>query len=283
MEQTLAARAQILFEKVNNPKAQLQRKYKTIPDIIASQILVENKIFRAKLPAEKFKILYGNDLLKSLLQVFAVAAQGKHSLSTPGMPRLLILCLDEQTYDFIENTDLTKGTYIRHSSLVQVKLPENFHFDTIIATIIHELTHFAVYEVFQNNSRPYRADDIATKTLYEHMINATQERLQMRHSRLKMQEDSCFLNLIQQVFENYSPENIHSEIIVRVPQIAALTGEEQAIECLKQFPELLHFYLNQFIPSLNAYLQNHKKALPRQKKEFKKSENALRKSATFLL
>ncbi len=279
MEQTLEARARILFEKVNNPSAPLQHKYRTIPDIIASQILVENESFRAKLPAKKLKVLYSNALLKSLLQVFAIAAKGLHSLSTPGMPRLLILCLDAQTYELIENNALTNGTYIRHSSLVHVKLPEDFRFDSVMATIIHELTHFAAYEIFKNHSRPYRADDLVTKALCERMVNATRERLQMYPWNLDFEtpENSLFFSLLQQVFENYNSENIHSELIVRVPQIAALAGEGQALDWLIQFPELLDFYLNQFIPSINLYIASHKNVLPRQKKGVKKSEKTLRK------
>ncbi len=260
MEQAIEIKARILFEKINNPSAQLQRKYNTIPNIIASQILVENPTFRAKLPAKKFKRLYKNTLLKSLLQVLAIAAKGKHSLSTPGMPRLLILCLDEHNYELIENTALTKGTYIRHSSLVQVKLNQNFHFDSIIATIIHELTHFATYEVFKNHSRPYYLEDEKTQKWCERVLTATQNRLQAHAPNLSLEtpENQILFQLLQQVFENYPPENRHSEIIVRIPQIAALAGEKSTLKWLQQFPELLDFYLNHFVACLESYLKDIK-------------------------
>ena len=237
-------RTQILYQKVNDPLAQLQKKYKTIPDMVASQILVENNAFRKNLPAKKFKVLYKNNLLKSLLQVCAIAAQGNHSLSTPGMPQLVILCLDEPTFNFIENTTQTKGSYIRHSSLINIKLPHDFHFDSVVSTIIHELTHFAVYEVFKNKSRPYHPNDNEGGEFCENMIKTTQKRIAewKWDGVIETAENRCFLDLIRQVFDNYTADYIHSEIIVRIPQIVALGGEGKAIEFLQNFPELLYFY-----------------------------------------
>ncbi|GJQ75354.1 hypothetical protein Trydic_g23533 [Trypoxylus dichotomus] len=119
---------------------------------------------------------------------------------------------------------------------------------TLLGTLAHELTHFAMQTVFNNHCNPYTASDMDTKRDFQEIID--------RYSGHE-EVDS----IIKRVYY-YKEYEWPSELIVRVPHIVAHYRDEQAMVLRNKAPDLFSFYdskiegpFTQFIAN-SAYFKN---------------------------
>lgn len=112
--------------------------------------------------------------------------------------------------------------------------------DELLGTLAHELTHFAMYLIYNNNHQPYRENSENEKTF-------------------KTVEDACYKlkaenETIRRAFENYSANEFHAELIVRVPQLIVLhsNNSEELAKHRKTFKVLFDFYEDYVAPDLKA-------------------------------
>lgn len=109
-----------------------------------------HKAFRDSKIIDKLSTLYDHHSLKPLMQIIAIAGKGNHSLSKINQPYLEILCLDEKTFNFIESEKI-HGVYLLPSSIVIIKLKNDYNPNKILSIMLHELAHFVMYEFFKNH------------------------------------------------------------------------------------------------------------------------------------
>jgi len=109
--------------------------------------------------------------------------------------------------------------------------------------LIHELCHYAVLAVYQNQSDPFAANDQEAKEEFERIAEVCKE---------NMEEEP----VIQSVFDDYPEEHQPSELIVRPPHLIALYSKEPEIlqKVIQTFSELFDFYLNVVVPTMERAL-----------------------------
>ncbi len=114
-----------------------------------------------------------------------------------------------------------------------------------IGTIIHEICHYTALEVFRC-FEPYRTTE-------------DQKRFQAIADELSKSVKEL-PDLLQIPFENYGSENIHNELIVRVPQIIAaehMNGHD-GIALLNARPDtkqLYDYYEQTFLPAIATHVE----------------------------
>jgi hypothetical protein len=145
------------------------------------------------------------------------------------------------------------GCYFPNSNEIQIggKVQAGFMVQTrtqnqVIATMIHELTHFIACEIYGNECDPYSPNDDSTKETFK-IITAD---LQQRQNSLD--------SIISSVFVGYEEKYYHSEFIVRVPQMIVeyLDGLERI---RRQAPALFNHYSNVFLPAVIKHIEKLEK------------------------
>ncbi|KAG5672151.1 hypothetical protein PVAND_002304 [Polypedilum vanderplanki] len=116
------------------------------------------------------------------------------------------------------------------------------------ATIAHELCHFVIYNVFNNIAKPYRKDDKETENEFEQIS-----------SECKSKKD--IENIISLVYDCYTEDIIHAELIVRVPHILAhYFDKPHMVEKLRNdYQPLFDFYDSKIMPQLETALITFRK------------------------
>jgi len=139
----------------------------------------------------------------------------------------------------------TKGIFYFSGRIIvgakQLLDPETEH-DTF-GVLIHELCHYAMLTVYQNQSDPFSANDQEAKEEFERISELCKE---------NMEEEP----VIQSVFDDYPEEHQPSELIVRPPHLIALYGYMPGIleEISRTFNELFDHYLNVVVPAMERAL-----------------------------
>lgn len=153
------------------------------------------------------------------------------------------------------STDKTKGLavyqekkiYLGAKNLIDHDESEA-NYKEFIGIFCHELTHMACFILWNNGCKPYS------------------ESLEDKENRLKFKEITLDLDnryrlgetldkIIENVFMFYSQAEHEAELIVRVPQMIAEYGKDEAFARLnKQAPELLKFYLNHVLRACKDFL-----------------------------
>jgi len=111
------------------------------------------------------------------------------------------------------------------------------------SVMIHELCHYAVLAVYQNQSDPFKANDQEAKEEFARIAELCKVNI----------EDEP---VIQSVFDDYPEEHQPSELIVRPPQLIALYSKEPELlqEVIDTFNELFDYYLNVVVPAMERAL-----------------------------
>ena len=118
----------------------------------------------------------------------------------------------------------------------------------VMGVIAHEIAHYALQMLYENDSKPYKKNDEINEAKICRIISKCRE-------TMKVEE------LIKLVF-NYEEKNYHAEIIVRIPHMLALYTYEGGSEILQErrrnFPELFEFYEQKVLTDLRNETQNLK-------------------------
>lgn len=152
----------------------------------------------------------------------------------------VIFDFNRESIDLIDPTTCknTKGTSYFKSGYIYVGakglLSEELKHE-VLSTLAHELTHYAMQLVYENDCRPYRDRDFKLLKEFETIATLCEFK--------KEEERKIFY-----VF-NYPKLHQHAELIVRVPQLLVLYMKEpQKLEnCVKAFPELFEFFHSKIV------------------------------------
>lgn len=138
------------------------------------------------------------------------------------------------------------GVYFpgRNSIFVGTKTPEEEK-DNTLSTFIHEITHFVTLEVFKNDCKPYSNDDEYAKAIFCEIA-----------SDLHRRKDSL-PSILRGAFNEYYIDNdqIHGELIVRIPELLVSENGYKGIEILKHHAQdLWNYYNKHFLPKIIVHL-----------------------------
>lgn len=196
---------------------------------------------------EAYRNVLNNPLIAPILKVAAYATLGLHDLSGENARRLSIR-IDEQNpgVDRIYGADVNAfGLYSLGGNTVYVGGNRNNR-ELVRGTLVHEITHFVVHEIYKNACKPYHQDNAAGREWFDRICRNLYE-LPTRAVRLP--------RLINDAFDFYREENYHAELIVRVGQII-VSIENGYQELRDRCPQLLDYYEHVF---LNDCRQHFKK------------------------
>jgi len=109
--------------------------------------------------------------------------------------------------------------------------------------LIHELCHYAMLAVYDNQSDPYTANNQQAKEEFARISQICKD---------LMEEEP----VIQSVFDDYPEDHQPSELIVRPPHLIALYSQAPKIlqEVIATFNELFHHFINVIIPEMERAL-----------------------------
>ena len=192
--------------------------------------------------SDRLKILYDHYIITPLLQILAI---------TPTK----IFVVSAHTYTFLAD-DTSSAIY--DQEIKQVIVKENSDLNSLLSTIFHESTHFAMDIIFKNKTAPYDLLDEKTWNLCDLMIDRTK-------GKIKNLDVTPFtpLFVLVDVFQSYSWTKWPSEIVARVPQTIAWFGTEATLQEPYKFPELYRFYLGHILSSMSQYLEKQQHLSPK--------------------
>ncbi|KAL7015442.1 hypothetical protein ACKWTF_016459 [Chironomus riparius] len=108
--------------------------------------------------------------------------------------------------------------------------------------LIHEIGHFSMRQVYENNENPYYKDDENAKAEFTKICNKVREIIAENNN-----DDEC-KNIISSVFSSYKENEYHLELIVRPFQILIEYYDDQdKLKYLKQKYHLLFEYVSKYL------------------------------------
>lgn len=131
----------------------------------------------------------------------------------------------------------------------------------ILALICHESSHFVMNTLFNNNCNPFprNQDHNPLEEHFSRIVKITFNDLDKIHNLLEDMDEYAAFKIIENVFTEYKEREWALELIVRVPQIIVLLGQEKGYKWLeKHTPDLFEFYKNEINPRMMKYLFDHK-------------------------
>jgi hypothetical protein len=136
--------------------------------------------------------------------------------------------------------------------------PEKFL--EVYSVMAHELCHFAMFLVYENDAKPYREREKLIEAEYKRITEECKELSQCQE-------------IVRNVFfENYPEEMFHAELIVRVPQMIVAFSNDQVFTLLlmrRKFQRLFNFYESSVVPEMERELPKLEKKYSKNKKEEK--------------
>jgi TPR repeat protein len=244
--------------------------YKSTPEIIATRIIFKGMSLDINGYNKQLAVLeelYDMPAIRPLFDLAKLAILGKHKLSQ--RPSVVN---DNYDSDEDENEATTEVCYfniimdpqketVEHivsggEEAYGIYWPTDQTRNTIFvaggrpspyprATLIHELCHFIAQEVYGNHCFPYKEKDFVHKIEFTNITD-----------QLKQQE-AILDPILQGAFHPVYVKNeqIHCELIVRVPQLIVSKAEGLAI-LQEQAPFLLEYYTSTFLVDVQSHI-NH--------------------------
>jgi hypothetical protein len=108
-------------------------------------------------------------------------------------------------------------------------------------TFIHEIHHFVMHEVFDNDANPYFKNDKERLLEFTDICND----LSRRKDELP--------RILSQAFSLYKPISYHAELIVRVPQILTEGNDLEIKKLDEKASKLLTYYRTYVLPMIEAH------------------------------
>lgn len=127
--------------------------------------------------------------------------------------------------------------YIAALYLLDVK-----RFNEVLGVIAHEICHFVMLHIYENQGRPYTKDSESDKSDFQMILTIC--------FALKSSEP------IIDCVERYEEQQWHAELIVRGPHIIAhyCDDPERLQELHEIFPELMRYYFDKCLPKIEEKL-----------------------------
>lgn len=90
----------------------------------------------------------------------------------------------------------------------------------VYGTLAHELCHYAMKLIYNNDCRPYHEMDSVNAVLFDEINKSCQLRIKKKYGPIQE-------NAVSRVHVNYHSDVHHAELIVRVPQLLALFKDDK--------------------------------------------------------
>jgi len=129
----------------------------------------------------------------------------------------------------------------------------------IKGVLAHELCHYVMRLVYDNQEKPYYKDREYMKEMFEEVVKIID---QWSSKDSECPDDECN-GIISSVFRLYDPKDFHPELIVRVVQILSeFDDSEDKLKHLEEKYEVFFdFWHGQVIPELQKYLQKNQEVV----------------------
>ncbi|CAG9811767.1 unnamed protein product [Chironomus riparius] len=159
----------------------------------------------------------------------------------------------------IENMDMQDigalgSTYTGYKWIfIAAQTSDNLNQELQIKGIIaHELCHYVLRIVYENQEKPYRICSHEVSIVFEAIVSNYKELLS---NDIKDNVDDGCEGIISTVYKKYASEDHVAELIVRVPQILAqfVRDPEKCNEITTRFNLLFDFYEQYVVPELRKF------------------------------
>jgi tetratricopeptide (TPR) repeat protein len=259
------------------PVAPLNEKAsRTVAQQLMSKTYSENDNINNRL-MEVYNSLYKNQVLRDILTTAAI-----HTLN---FTKSNIAIVDgETTGDFKKGTEHAAGYYnSKNSIVVATQLnagATEINTREIKGTLVHEMTHQAMLNIFKNRANPFEKDDdvgkvrfdkVAEDTLkgiYNYLVpgNKDAENLTKKEliRKINSARDNAFaihegkkyiIDTIMSVYNHYLESQEYVELVVRVPEAIAYGVDKKDFEFVKP---LYDYFMNQTLPKIKEHNSRHK-------------------------
>lgn len=174
-----------------------------------------------------------------------------------------IICVDAiNTFRINADNPDSRGLYTQKNSVFIAA--QNLGLRDAFGVILHESAHFAMKQLFNNESLPYPKGENSLQEQFYQIIKDTYNNLYTYindenegNTELSEDEVKAFYSIIE-IYKFYPEEEWAQELIVRIPQVMAILGPDKGAEWLNKYtPELMQFYMNEINPRITAYLSEH--------------------------
>lgn len=157
----------------------------------------------------------------------------------------------------------TAGLYNSHSNIVYVACKSRSSFK-ILGTIIHELCHFLMLEVYDNHCKPYYAKghprfNQENINRYSGILSGIKRVYDDVNRRESL--PGVYRTLFDKDENNipyYTPEKFASELIVRMPQLI-VQGKKRKIDRIPELKELYDYYRDITLVDIKAHTEKFKR------------------------
>ena len=224
-----------------------------------NRIYVENVQLQADI-IRRLEMIYGNQnpIMKPLLDLVLLAAEGKHDAGIQSGKKLkIIMTHHENINDLTAESQGAKGIY-NASNTAYVA---GFHGDKrkSLSSMLHELKHFADAQIFGASNPPYYPQHEAHFNAVKKKLNENSEHFMANKLQDAKPEDVLIYQSIHAVFTDYDAKEQDDEILVKVPEIIGLLGVNKGYKWLEEHEAgLLKYYEFRFNPVCVRYLDERK-------------------------
>ncbi|XP_070492349.1 uncharacterized protein [Chironomus tepperi] len=122
--------------------------------------------------------------------------------------------------------------------------------------IAHELCHYVLCLVYDNQENPYYKYSLDKKEVFDKIVTETNFWSETENNQL---DDECF-GIISSVYLQYAEKDFHPELIVRPVQIMTQfdNNKKKFNSIQNKFKNLFDFWHKNVIPELKKYIQKNK-------------------------
>jgi ankyrin repeat protein len=211
----------------------------TVDVLVAAALTDQTEPLKQKEALDKLRAsledLYRNPQFRPILDLAALDAVGERKGDKKALR--IYLSSGESTAS-INGDGAGRGSYsgdkggkATNNLSLGLKRPD----EDLGGTLVHELTHHAAFQLFQNGGKPYKDDDEDGES--EH-LEAYEKMARSTHLAVGEQEKEVAQTIIGRV-AGYAADDMVQEFIAGVPQSVYLYGEEMvhnlAPQCLNDF------------------------------------------------
>lgn len=224
-------------ELVTEPMMILLRNCKFGPDNNCKKLDHMNFIKNA------FEFLFKIPLIAIILKIVAASRNFKIIFD---FKRDFVTFLDPRAEPYTNGLFYTTGRiYIAAKDMLHKNTASN-----TISVIAHELCHYAMLLVYENDAKPYREKNHKVKKDFSKISN-------------ECESNKSHDEIIELVYDCYDEDFHHAELIVRIPQMIAMYSNSPSIfnEKQEKFCSLFDFYEKTCVPQMET-------ALPKIEKKF---------------